>query len=277
MLSVLTGVLPGNFFCLVLFFPVCNLCLLNMFITGYLCLNVQKFSYKLKITTFLLISLTLKLLPGLNLLMTGFISSLFHVWSKGIDVFFLQCAFVCKQWCSLTQVTNSLNHRWPWDHQCVLKRNDSISVGITAPKHKFMAASLSSGWASTHNGTLLLLLSQWLALEWEIRWRAVAVLVIFGKHRNFQYQQNNTLFPGSGRFTCLSCGWCLLLAADRMIIFLGFQEPKVAAVLAEQVIVQTAGQSSSLQKFLAYCCFSSACFDFLLLLSLTLQSLFASV
>lgn len=124
---------------------------------------------------------------------------------------------------------------------------------------------------------LLLLLSQWLGLEWEIRWRAVAALVIFGKHGNVQYWQNNTLFPGSGRFTCLNCGSCLPLAADRMAIFFGFQKPKVAGVLAEQVIVQTAGQSSSLQKFLAHYCFPSACFNFLLLLSLTLQSLFASL
>lgn len=124
---------------------------------------------------------------------------------------------------------------------------------------------------------LLLLLSQWLGLEWEIRWRAVAVLVIFGKHRNFRYWQKNTLFPGSGRFTCLNCGWCLPVAADRIIIFFGFQKPEVAGILAEQLIVQTAGQSSSLQKSLAHYCFSSACFDFLLLLSLTFQSLSASI
>lgn len=42
----------------------------------------------------------------------------------------------------------------------------------------------------------------------------------------------------------LNCGWCLPLAADRVVIFFGFQKPKFAGALAEQVI-------AILQRFLA--------------------------
>lgn len=85
------------YFCFVSFCFSCFQSLpFDMFIKGNFCISVQKVCYRLKITTFLIISLTLKLLPGLNLFMKDFTSSLFRVWSKGRDVFFLHCVFICN-------------------------------------------------------------------------------------------------------------------------------------------------------------------------------------